>query len=230
PTHFDFGTLIVGQSATQTVQVANLGEQPLSGSASASSPFSILAGTPYNLVPGQTGQVTITFSPNQGGSFSNVLVFQSNGGNITNLVSGTALTPGQLATVQNTLDFGLVDIDAGTNATGLLTLTNFGGASLGNVTATIDDGPFALLSTPPFALPGFGSTNILFSFTPSQAGSFSNLVQFASDSGNITNTLLGSAAFEPVAAFTGNPTTGLKPLTVTFTDTSQGTITNWTWF
>ena len=128
------------------------------------------------------------------------------------------------------LDFGLVDIDADTNATGLLTLTNLGGASLDSVTATIDGGPFALLSTPPFALPGFGSTNVLFSFTPSQAGSFSNLVRFASNSGNITNTLLGSAAFEPVAAFTGNPTTGLKPLTVIFTDASQGTITNWTWF
>ncbi len=33
----------------------------------------------------------------------------------------------------------------------------------------------------------------------------------------------------PVASFTGNPTSGVVPLTVTFTDTSTGSITNWSW-
>ncbi len=33
----------------------------------------------------------------------------------------------------------------------------------------------------------------------------------------------------PVANFTSNPTTGAVPLTVTFTDTSTGSITNWLW-
>jgi len=33
----------------------------------------------------------------------------------------------------------------------------------------------------------------------------------------------------PVASFSGGPTSGLVPLTVTFTDTSTGSITNWSW-
>jgi PKD repeat protein len=33
----------------------------------------------------------------------------------------------------------------------------------------------------------------------------------------------------PVASFTGTPTTGVGPLTVTFTDTSTGNVTNWFW-
>jgi len=34
----------------------------------------------------------------------------------------------------------------------------------------------------------------------------------------------------PVAAFSGNPTNGMDPLTVTFTDSSTGPITNWFWY
>ena len=33
----------------------------------------------------------------------------------------------------------------------------------------------------------------------------------------------------PVASFAGSPTNGVVPLTVTFTDTSSGSITNWSW-
>jgi PKD repeat protein len=33
----------------------------------------------------------------------------------------------------------------------------------------------------------------------------------------------------PVASFIGSPTTGVVPLVVTFTDTSSGSITNWSW-
>jgi PKD repeat protein len=36
-------------------------------------------------------------------------------------------------------------------------------------------------------------------------------------------------ASPPVADFTGNPTNGTAPLTVTFNDNSSGTVTNWFW-
>jgi len=45
--------------------------------------------------------------------------------------------------------------------------------------------------------------------------------------GTVYNELLGP--LPPVASFTGNPTSGLVPLTVTFTDTSSGSVTNWSW-
>jgi len=42
--------------------------------------------------------------------------------------------------------------------------------------------------------------------------------------------LFGSPLFAPAADFTGTPTSGLVPLTVSFTDTSTGGPTGWAWF
>lgn len=42
-------------------------------------------------------------------------------------------------------------------------------------------------------------------------------------------TVSGSLPPAPVANFTGNPLTGIKPLTVNFTDTSTNTPTSWSW-
>ncbi|MBN1536921.1 MAG: S8 family serine peptidase [Anaerolineales bacterium] len=38
-----------------------------------------------------------------------------------------------------------------------------------------------------------------------------------------------TAAYAPVAGFSASPTMGIAPMTVTFTDTSTGTITSWLW-
>ena len=230
PPTSDFGTVIVGQSASRSVQIANLGGVTLSGTVSASLPYAIQSGSPYNIPSGQTGQVTIVFSPTQAGSFSNVVVFQSNGGNGTNSLFGIAVTAGQLAVVPGSFDFGLVDITAGTNAIGSLTITNLGGAPITNGSASISPGAFSIVSGTPFVLPGFGSTNLVLAFAPTNSGSFSNAVLFSSSGGASATSLTGAGAFEPVAAFTADPTNGLKPLSVVFTDLSLGTLTNRNWF
>src|SRR5262249_2107449 len=65
---------------------------------------------------------------------------------------------------------------------------------------------------------------------PSAEGNFTNKVVITgSNNSRSTNRLSGAAALPPVAAFSGSPTSGLKPLVVTFTDTSTGTITNRFW-
>jgi len=230
PTNLNFGTLIVDQTSTQTVRVANLGGVSLSGTVAASLPFSIQSGNPYTISPGETGQVTVVFSPSSAGNFNNSLVFQSNGGNSTNSVTGSALTPGLLGVAPVSLDFGIVDVDAGTNALGILVLTNLGGAPITNGTASINIGSFSVVSGSPFSLPGFGSTNLVLAFRPASAGSFSDVVLLSSSGGLSTNSLTGTGALEPEASFIASPTVGLNPLFVTFTDLSAGTITNRTWF
>src|SRR5439155_23630800 len=109
-------------------------------------------------------------------------------------------------------------------------LTNQGGASLSNGVATISGGPFTIVSGTPFSLAGFASTNVVVRFAPTNAASFSNVVVFSTDNdGSSTNALTGTGAVVPVASFSGSPTSGVKPLTVSFTDNSTGTITSRFW-
>jgi PKD repeat protein len=88
PGSLDLGSVGVGQTNTGTFRVVNSGGQTLSGSAAATLPFSIVSGSPFSLTAGQTGLVSVAFSPSTASSFSNVVVFTSNGGNSTNAVTG----------------------------------------------------------------------------------------------------------------------------------------------
>jgi PKD repeat protein len=67
----------------------------------------------------------------------------------------------------------------------------------------------------------FGTTTLA-----SDGGSIGKIV-VADNFATVYNDLLG--ALPPVASFSGSPTSGTEPLTVTFSDTSTGTITNRFW-
>lgn len=226
PATRDYGTLIVGQTSNQNFSVINAGQQSLTGLVTVSSPFAIGSGSPFNVAAGQTGTVTVSFGPLVVGNFTNSVVFSSNGGSSTNAVTGRALTAPQLGVAPSSLNFGT--IATGTTAQLTFVVTNSGGATLTG-TATGLSAPFAVISGGSYTVAGFGSTNVVVSFTPTSAASFSNSVIFASNGGASTNAVLGSGAILPVAAFSGTPTNGIAPFTVTFTDTSSGTITNRNW-
>jgi hypothetical protein len=93
PAQYDFGTLLTGHSATGVLQIVNTGGSLLIGSVAAAAPFAVIAGGAYNLAAGQTGVVTVAFSPGAAGTFNADLLFASNAGNQTNSVTGTAITP-----------------------------------------------------------------------------------------------------------------------------------------
>jgi len=91
------------------------------------------------------------------------------------------------------------ELISGVTARASLVVSNAGRSVLsGN--ATIPDGPFALGegSGPALFIPGLSSTNILVQFTPPAIGAFSNVIVFATDGGNATNTLSGVGADLPV--------------------------------
>jgi PKD repeat protein len=228
PTNLNFGTLIVGQVSTQNFQVVNSGGLTLTGNVTTTLPFAIQSGSPFSVAPGQTGQVQVSFSPLSSGSFSNLAVFTSNGGNSTNAVTGNALTAPQLSVSPASLNYGTIAV--GSNAQSSFVVTNLGGVALTNGVATVNAGPFSILSGTPFNLPGFGVTNLVVRFTPASAGNFTNTVTITTgNGGNSTNTVTGTGAVVPVAAFAGSPTSGAWPLTVSFADNSTGTITNNFW-
>jgi PKD repeat protein len=228
----DYGTVTVGQSSNQTFSVINSGDWPLTGTVTvATGPFSITSGSPYTVPPGQTGTVTVAFTPSSGGCFTNNVVFASNGGVSTNQVTGCGLTPGNIVVTPATNDFGTIAVGT-TNQAPFFTVTNTGDTAVTNGTAALVTGgsPFSIVSGSPFSVAGFGSTNVVVQFAPVTAGAFTNNVAFrTANGGDRTNMVIGTGAIVPVANFTGSPTNGEAQLTVTFSNTSSGTITNASW-
>jgi hypothetical protein len=87
-----FGTVTVGSSATQTFSVQNSGQTAISGSAAATTPFSVVAGSPYNLAPGASATVSVRFSPTAAAqATSNVSFVGPDGSSISRAVSGTGV-------------------------------------------------------------------------------------------------------------------------------------------
>ena len=154
-------------------------------------------------------------------AFSNVCITTNSGAATLTVVAGQLVINPAAG-----WDFGAV-------ATGVTVQTTFilTNAGCGQLTGTATiAAPFAVDSGSSFTLPGYGTTNVLVSFTPVTAGWFTNNVVFTSDGGVSTNQVTGQGGLEaPVASFTGTPTNGQATLLVTFTDTSTGTITNRSW-
>src|SRR5262249_50103183 len=223
-----FGPVIVGQSRTQQFQVFNAGQLVLTGSVAVASPFGIAGASTFSVPGGQTGQVAITFSPLAPGSFTNVLAFTSNDGSSSNLVSGFGLTTARLDVEPATLDFGILLV--GSTAQGSFAVTNLGNVAASNVVVSVDGGSFSILAGNSFDLLGNSFTNLLLQFAPGTEGAFSNnLVFITANAGNYTNRLIGTGATVPQANFSASPAMGFWPLTVTFSDSSIGTITNRFW-
>ncbi|HEY6168161.1 MAG TPA: Calx-beta domain-containing protein, partial [Verrucomicrobiae bacterium] len=227
PPSLDFSAVVLGQTNTLSFQVLNGGGQTLTGAVTALLPFTIRGGSPFSVPPGQTSVVSVGFAPTNAASFNNAVVFTSNGGNGTNAVTGTGVTPAQLSVSPAGLNFGTVAV--GTNGQASFVVTNLGGGPLSNGVANASTGSFTILSGTPFVLAGFGSTNVVVRFAPTNAGSYSNLIVFTSSGGSSSNPAVGSGALPPVAGFTVSPTNGVSPLVVTFDSASTGNITNHTW-
>jgi PKD repeat protein len=229
PPSLNFGALAVGANSQLSFTLTNSGGVTLSnGIATVSGgPFTILSGTPFTLSASGTTNLTVRLAPTNSGSFSNVVVITSSGGNSTNAVIGSAVASAQLVVSPLSLNFGTLVV--GTNSQLSFTLTNSGGVTLSNGVATVSGGPFTILSGTPFTLLASETTNLTVRFAPTNSGSFSNVVVITSSGGNSTNALVGTGAVGLVADFAGSPTSGTWPLTVSFTDSSSGTITNRLW-
>jgi uncharacterized repeat protein (TIGR01451 family) len=150
PSNRDYGVLVVGESSNQTFSVINTGEDTLTGTASAASPFSVVSGSPYNVSGGQTSTVTVSFSPVSAGFFSNSVVFSSNGGNSTNAVFGNgADVPLANFSASPTNGLAPLVVTFTDESTGTITnrFWNFGDGNTTNTTLTSLDHTFTEAGT-----------------------------------------------------------------------------------
>jgi PKD repeat protein len=155
----------------------------------------------------------------------------------TSTRTGTFTVAGQTFTVNQaaaTLSFAVSPasysfgaIAVGATGQVSFTVSNTGGAALSGSASVAS--PFGISGGSPFSLAGGASTNVVVRFSPPAAVGYNANVIFATTAGNSTNAVNGTGALTPVASFVASPTNGTAKLTVTFTDTSTGTITNRLW-
>jgi len=93
PLELNFGDVVVGGDADLPVTVENIGNSSLDGDViNTMIPiFSIQSGSPYSVSPFMTNTVTFRFSPIAEVSITNIVTFQSNGGNTNVMLTGTGI-------------------------------------------------------------------------------------------------------------------------------------------
>jgi PKD repeat protein len=188
PTSQNFGTVVTGQSSNRLFSVINTGGLTLTGSATVVvGPYSVTAGSPFSAPPGQTQNVTVTFTPVAAGTFSTNLIVTSNGGASINALTGVGVTPAQLVVSPSSWNFGA--ITTGDVAYASFIATNSGGVAL-NGTASVGL-PFSIVTNGSFNLAGFASTNVVVRFAPAIPGTWTSNVVFTSTGGSSTNQVSG---------------------------------------
>jgi PKD repeat protein len=96
PGALDFGSILTGAVAQASFVVSNSGGTTLNGTAAVSlAPFALLDGTSnsvgnlaYAIPAAASTNLAVTFAPSGEGSFSNVVIFLTDGGNSTNAIAG----------------------------------------------------------------------------------------------------------------------------------------------
>ncbi|HEV2209142.1 MAG TPA: PKD domain-containing protein [Verrucomicrobiae bacterium] len=139
PAGLSFGPVAVGSHAELSLVLTNLGGAPLTnGMATVSGPFSIVSGTPFSLAPFGATNLVVRFSPAIAGNFTNNLAITTgNGGNSTNVVSGTgAAVPVANFSASPTRGTWPLLVSFTDNSSGTITndLWNFGD---GTITSTV---------------------------------------------------------------------------------------------
>lgn len=152
--------IAVGGHTSGTITFSNLGAQTLTINAvhAPVAPFT-LSGAPAagaTIAPNGSITITVNFDPTAAGTYNDAVGIDSDGGNLTVGISGTASTPGQLEITPMSTDYGNVVV--GDTVSQSFTVSNVGGT-----TVTINK------SKPPFG-GAFANTTALDEGTTVQPG------------------------------------------------------------
>lgn len=192
PASADFGTVALGMTTDRSFTIRNAGGGTLTGTATASSPFSVVSGGSYSLAAGQSQAVTVRFTPAAAQSYSGTVTF-SGGAGATAQVAGTgAAAPAPLLSVApSSRTFGSVAV--GSSADLGFTVQNTGGGTLSGSASV--PAPFSIISGSPYNLTAGQSVAVWIRFAPAAAQSYGASVTFSGGNGAtaaVTGTGTGS--------------------------------------
>jgi len=189
-----------------TVTFANAGDAPLTiqDVVLPSPPFTAV-GAPAvgdQLAPNESVTVEVNFTPTAVGQFSDAVELDSDGGDVSIGVAGSASLPGVLQISSENSDFG--DVAVGTTVTKTFTLTNSGGSDVTiNKSKPPFGGEFTATSSLPEGttlLPGETLTESV-AFTPTADGAAAGQWQITGNDGSGPHqvNLTGTGVTPPVA-------------------------------
>jgi PKD repeat protein len=200
-----------------------------------------LTGT-YTLVP-KTGSLTVTISPQgaiDGGAQWRVDggTWQNSGTSLSNLTAGQHVIDFKNITGWTTSSSQRVTITAGQDlqATGAYAdqfVADFSAAPANGkapLKVTFTDQSVGIVSSWHWDFgDGKTSTKQSPSYTYKRPGSYTVTLTVTGSNGTRTATAVINAYATPKANFTATPKKGTRPLAVSFTDKSKGSITSWAW-
>jgi hypothetical protein len=232
PSSVSFGSLLVGNSQTQTVSLTNSGgtSVTVSQATTQGSGFSVGGLTlPVTLPAGWSTSFSVIFAPQAAGAASGNIAFASNASNATlNLpLSGSGMAPSSLSPIPAGLSFGNVQI--GNNQTLLETLTNSGGSSVTVTQAAVTGSGFTTngLNLPLTLAPGQSSPNFNVVFAPQSAGPASGTLFLTSNASNPTLNIPLSGTGVTGGVLTANPSSlNFVNVQTGNNQTLAGTVTN----
>lgn len=199
-TTVDFGSVVVGQTGTGSITLSNTGTANVSVTAlaAASAPFTATGGTcgatPITLAPSASCTLTYSYNPTSATNSSQAISVTSNGGNPSFTLQGAGVGAPVASLSASALNFGNIAVSASGNAT--VTLSNTGGSALSITAITAPTAPFTrsggTCSATPISLAAGASCTLIYAFSPTALGSFSQPLTVTSNGGSPTFTLSGT--------------------------------------
>jgi hypothetical protein len=192
PSSLAFGNVTVGTSATQTVTLSNSSSAAVTISSLAASGTGFTRGAmpmPMSLSPGQSANVSVTFTPPATGSDSGNLQISSNAtnGSVAVPLAGTGTTApptqGTLTVSPSSLAFGSVTIGTSSQQTVNVSNSSTVAVIISGVTASGAGFSQSGMTLPLTLSPGQSGT-ITVTFAPQTSGSASGTLNVASNATN----------------------------------------------
>ena len=218
PSPISFGNVVVGSNSMLTATLTNTGNTNVSVGtigATGSSVFTLPSPPnpcPSPLLPGNTCQIVVQFSPTAATAYSGTLSFTSTAPGSPHTVSlmGTGVAPGLNPSVSS-VAFGNQTINT-TSAAQTVTVSNTGTSNLTITVITIDgDFSFSGCATPISLVPG-ASCTLSVTFFPTTTGPLSGSISISSDASGSPHLVSLSGTGTPVPM----PAIALAPSSASF--------------
>src|SRR5881396_3019226 len=215
----NFGDVNLGSFANRTLSVSNTGGETVSGTVSASAPFSIVSGSAFTLVGvGASQEVTVRFTSTTSATATANVAFTASGGTISRIMTGSAMdaTPPTVAITSPT--FGATF----NTSNALLTLGGIASDNVGVTRVTWANsrgGSGMAIGTTSWTASGIGlqpGTNVLTVTAEDAAGNTATAI--------LTVTLDATVPTVAITAPTANPTYSTSNALLTLEGTASDNI------